>query len=92
VAIWVADFMSMFTKLPPWQLAQVPAAIPAWPYVAGTGSQALVEVWHESHAAVVVMCPVAGFPVADVPLWQVAQLPAAIPVWLKVAGFHAVVR
>ena len=66
--------------------------MPAWPKVAGTGSHALVDVWHESHAAVVAMCPVAGLPVADVPLWQVAQLPATMPVWLKVAGFHAVVR
>ena len=43
-----------------------------------------------SHEAVVGMC-VAGLPVAVVPLWQVAQVPAAMPVWLKVAGVQAVV-
>ena len=30
-------------------------------------------------------------PFAFVPLWQLLQLPAAMPVWLIVAGFHAVV-
>ena len=88
----VAVFTSMFTNVPPWQLMHVPAAMPAWPKVAGTGNQAAVDVWHESHAAEVVMCPVVGLPVALVPLWQVAQVPAAIPAWLNVAGFHAVVR
>ena len=33
-----------------------------------------------------------GLPLAVVPLWQVAQLPGDTPVWLKVAGVHAVVR
>ncbi len=33
-----------------------------------------------------------GLPAAVLPLWQVAQLPEATPVWLKVAGVHAVVR
>jgi hypothetical protein len=47
--------------------------------------------WHESQAAVVGICP-DGLPVAVVPLWQVAQVPGAIPVWLKVAGVHPVVR
>ncbi|HSC94248.1 MAG TPA: hypothetical protein VLC73_04725 [Burkholderiales bacterium] len=31
-------------------------------------------------------------PRALVPLWQVAQVPGATPVWLKVAGSQAVVR
>ncbi|HWD21640.1 MAG TPA: hypothetical protein VG591_00765 [Burkholderiales bacterium] len=31
-------------------------------------------------------------PLAEVPLWQVMQVPGATPVWLKVAGSHAVVR
>ena len=26
------------------------------------------------------------------PLWQVAQLPVVTPLWLNVAGIHAVVR
>jgi hypothetical protein len=30
-------------------------------------------------------------PVAVEPLWQVAQVPGATPLWLKVAGSHAVV-
>jgi len=33
-----------------------------------------------------------GLPLALVPLWQVAQVPATTPVWLKVAGSQAVVR
>jgi hypothetical protein len=36
------------------------------------------------------MC-VLGLPVAVLPLWQVEQVPGAIPVWLKVAGSQAVV-
>ncbi|MBK6804319.1 MAG: hypothetical protein IPG84_05370 [Betaproteobacteria bacterium] len=35
---------------------------------------------------------VVGLPFAVVPLWQVAQVPAATPVWLNVAGVQAVVR
>jgi hypothetical protein len=31
-------------------------------------------------------------PFAVVPLWQVAQVPGATPVWLNVAGIQAVVR
>jgi hypothetical protein len=30
--------------------------------------------------------------VALVPLWQVAHVPGVTPVWLNVAGLHAVVR
>lgn len=41
--------------------------------------QGAVVLWQESHAAVVGICDV-GFPVAVVPLWQVAQVPGAIPV------------
>ena len=37
------------------------------------------------------MC-VADLPLAELPLWQVAQVPGATPVWLNVAGIHAVVR
>lgn len=36
------------------------------------------------------MC-VDGFPVAVDPLWQVAHVPGATPVWLNVAGSQAVV-
>ena len=36
------------------------------------------------------MC-VVGLPVAVVPLWQVAQVPGATPVWLNVAGVQALV-
>jgi hypothetical protein len=52
-----------------------------------------VEVWHESQVALVEMWPLAGLPVADVPLWQDAHVVvAATLVWVKVDGFHAVVR
>ncbi|MFH1819752.1 MAG: hypothetical protein ABIK08_08870 [Pseudomonadota bacterium] len=34
---------------------------------------------------------VVGLPVAVVPLWQVEQVPGAMPVWLKVAGVQALV-
>ena len=53
------------------------------------GVHALV-LWQVSHAAVVGRC-VVGLPVAVVPLWQVAQVPGATPVWLKVAGVQALV-
>lgn len=33
----------------------------------------------------------AGLPVAVFPLWQVEQVPGAIPAWLKVAGVQALV-
>jgi hypothetical protein len=33
-----------------------------------------------------------GLPRAVEPLWQVMQLPGATPLWLKVAGVHALVR
>ncbi|MFH1819749.1 MAG: hypothetical protein ABIK08_08855 [Pseudomonadota bacterium] len=49
-----------------------------------------VVLWHESHEAVVGIW-VAGLPVAVVPLWQVAHVPGATPVWLKVAGAQALV-
>jgi hypothetical protein len=44
-----------------------------------------------SHDAVVGRC-VAGLPFAVEPLWQVAHVPGATPLWLNVAGIHAVVR
>ncbi len=33
-----------------------------------------------------------GLPLAVLPLWHVEQVPEATPLWLKVAGVHAVVR
>ena len=33
-----------------------------------------------------------GLPLAMTPLWHVAQVPGAIPVWVNVAGSQAVVR
>ena len=47
--------------------------------------------WQVSQDCVVGMC-VVGLPVAVVPLWQVAQVPGAMPAWLKVAGVQALVR
>jgi hypothetical protein len=43
-----------------------------------------------SHDAVVGTC-LADLPVAVLPLWQVEQVPGATPLWLNVAGNHAVV-
>ena len=57
--------------VPLWQLAQVPVT-PVWLKV--TVAQLLVDLWHVSHAAVVITC-VAFLPVAVVPLWQLAQVP-----------------
>jgi hypothetical protein len=47
--------------------------------------------WQESQERMVTKW-LAGFPVAFVPLWQVAQLPGATPVCAKFAGAQAVVR
>ncbi|PKM46491.1 MAG: hypothetical protein CVV05_02100 [Gammaproteobacteria bacterium HGW-Gammaproteobacteria-1] len=46
-------------------------------------------LWQTSHWRVVTKCPVV-LPVAAVPLWQVEQEPAT-PLWLNVAGIHALV-
>ena len=54
------------------------------------GSHALVR-WHWSHEAVVATC-FAGFPVAVLPLWQLAQVPGVTVEWLKPAGTQALVR
>ena len=88
----------MFWKTFPvsWQLAQ-PDEIPVWLIVhVRKPFGMVVVVWHNSHAAVVVMCVsglltvgiVAGASTAPVtwnvcPLWQEAQ-PVEIPVWLIV--------
>ena len=47
--------------------------------------------WHVSHEAVVGMWPL-RLPVAVEPLWQVAQVPGATLLCVKVAGFQAAVR
>ncbi|MDD5363716.1 MAG: hypothetical protein PHR30_00135 [Gallionellaceae bacterium] len=44
-----------------------------------------------SHDWLVLMWP-DGLPVADEPLWQVAQVPAATLAWFIVAGVQALVR
>lgn len=75
--------------VPLWQVAQVPAAMPAWFITAPVN--VVVPLWHTSHDCVVTTW-VAGLPIAVVPLWQVAQLPGAMPEWLNDAGIHAVVR
>lgn len=51
--------------------------------------QFVVERWQFEQTLVVPGC-MADLPVAVVPLWQLWQLPVT-PVWLKVAGNHAVV-
>lgn len=45
-------------------------------------------LWQESQDAVVGICP-EGLPLAAVPLWQLAQLPAATLEWLNLAGVQA---
>ncbi len=47
--------------------------------------------WQLSQLCVVGTCD-AGLPPAVVPLWQVAQVPAATLAWLNAAGVHADVR
>ena len=59
-----------------------------WFIVAGV--QALVR-WQVSHAAEVEMW-LPGLPLAVEPLWQVAQVPAATPLWFINAGVHALAR
>ena len=45
-------------------------------------------MWQLSQAALVGIC-VVGFPVAALPLWQLAHDPGAMPAWLNAAGVHA---
>ncbi len=47
-------------------------------------------LWQASQVLVLLMWP-AGLPVALVPLWQVAQVPGATPLWSKTALDHEVV-
>ena len=37
-------------------------------------------------------CGNMGLPLAVLPLWQVEQVPLAMPLWLKVAGVQALLR
>jgi hypothetical protein len=57
------------------------------------GANAMVFIWHVSHAAPVGMC-VAGLASALTavydPLWQATHFPA-VPVWFMVAGANVVV-
>ena len=66
----------------------MPAATPLWLKLAVVQDPPIR--WQLSHAAVVGRWFV-GLPLAVVPLWQVAQVPGAMPVWLKVAGVQALV-
>ena len=60
-----------------WQVAHGVAATIVWFIVAVVN--VVVLVWHASHEAVVGMCGGVVFPVACVPLWQVAHVPATTP-------------
>jgi len=78
-----------------WQLAQVTPLL--WRMKAGetcvyevTGVQLVVR-WQESQVFVVTKW-FAGLPLAPEPVWHVAHALGAIPVWVKFAGIHAVVR
>ena len=70
-----------------WQVAQVPGNTLACEKFA---SQVVVR-WHASQLCVFGTWP-DGLPFAVVPLWQVAHVPGATPVWLNVAGVQAGVR
>lgn len=80
--VWVLPV----AMVPLWQLAQVPVT---WVWSTRVTGRHTDVVWQFSQVAVDVMC-VLLLPVARVPLWQVEQ-PLVMPVWLKVAGFQAVV-
>ena len=76
----------------PWQVEQV--VRPTWFMVAGV--QVVPIVWQLPHVllTIVSLCNLVpdGVPVADVPLWQVVQVVAAVmPAWLNVEGAHSVV-
>ena len=61
--------------VPLWQVAQVPAATPAWLKLLPVQ----VDVrWQVSQEAVVATWP-DGLPVAVAPLWQDAQVPGMMP-------------
>jgi len=55
-----------------------------------TGVQLVVR-WQESQVFVVTKW-FAGLPLAPEPVWHVAHALGAIPVWVKFAGIHVVVR
>ena len=61
---------------PLWHVLHAVAVTTVWFIVAGLNT---TVVWHGSHEAVVGMC-VAFLPVAVVPLWHVAHVPATTPV------------
>ena len=68
-------------------MAQEPTATPVWLNAAPANE--VVDLWQVSQVAVVAMWLV-DFPLAVVPLWQVAQ-PVAMPVWFMVAAVNEVV-
>ena len=96
VGMWFVGLPSAFTLL--WQSVHRPVTAGvavAWLNV--PVAQVVVELWHVSHCALVAMCVtglVCAFCARYVPLWQVAQFPAAsgpvVPAWLIVAGANAV--
>jgi len=51
-------------------------------------AKVVVDLWQTSQDWVVGIW-LGVLPVAVDPLWQVAQVPGATPVWLKVAGIQA---
>ena len=74
-----------------WQVAHGVPATTVWFIVLAVN--VVVLVWQASHAgeAGTGMCGGVVLPIADVPLWQFPHVPAATPVWLKVADAHVVV-
>ena len=72
-----------------WQVLH-PLLIPVWFMLAPENVLKLLVEWQLSHSDVVGICN-CGIPVASVPLWQLAQLPGAIPLCLKFVGLQAMI-
>jgi hypothetical protein len=85
VGTWLVDLPR--AALPLWQVAQDPAATPAWLNAAPVHAEVR---WQESHDAVVTTCP-GGLPPAVAPLWQDAQVPGTTPKWTKRAPVNVTV-
>src|SRR3990167_3932886 len=90
--MWVAPRPSAGGKAPLWQLAHwLATTICVWLKLDGRHEPPLR--WHASQLCAPTGTCVAFLPVAREPLWQLAQLPGATPLWSKPeAGVHALVR
>ena len=77
VGMWpVVGFVFTSANWAPWHVAQ-PVVMPAW-FITEPANEAAI-LWQLSHEPLVGMWPVTGLPVACLPLWHVAQVPALTP-------------